>query len=230
MLTAPGSPEAPGFFCLYTNQEICMKRAVFFIDGFNFYHSIANEKSFHRFKWIDYSSLASKFIKANETITQVILFTAYATWNEDKVARHKLYVKILKYHGIEVILGRFQKKDCICRAKCKLPYTSHEEKLTDVNIAVELLKSCVKDDFDVAYLISGDNDLVPALKAVKEICPTKKLNVILPINSKAKSMIKTCNNNGFGYSRIKKKHLESSQLPERITIEGQLYTRPPSWK
>jgi hypothetical protein len=37
--------------------------------------------------------------------------------------------------------------------------TTHHEKMTDVNIAVELLTDAFQDSFDVALLISADGDL-----------------------------------------------------------------------
>lgn len=43
--------------------------------------------------------------------------------------------------------------------------TSYEEKMTDVNIAVELLGDAQDDAFDTAIIISGDSDLTPPVRA-----------------------------------------------------------------
>ena len=37
------------------------------------------------------------------------------------------------------------------------------EKLTDVNLAVDMVDTCHRDEFDVAFVISGDADLCPAV-------------------------------------------------------------------
>ena len=38
-----------------------MEKVIFFIDGFNLYHSLVN-KRFNKYKWIDLSELAKNFI------------------------------------------------------------------------------------------------------------------------------------------------------------------------
>jgi hypothetical protein len=43
-------------------QKNVIEKVIFFIDGFNLYHSIANEKRFNKYKWIDLSELAKNFI------------------------------------------------------------------------------------------------------------------------------------------------------------------------
>ena len=45
---------------------------------------------------------------------------------------------------------------------------SYTEKRVDVNIAVDLVSAAMKDEFDVAYLISADGDFIPAVEAVRK--------------------------------------------------------------
>ena len=47
-----------------------MEKVIFFIDGFNLYHSFAN-KRFNKYKWIDLSELAKNFITKKEHIEEI---------------------------------------------------------------------------------------------------------------------------------------------------------------
>ncbi|MBR2082614.1 MAG: NYN domain-containing protein [Elusimicrobiaceae bacterium] len=50
----------------------------------------------------------------------------------------------------------------------------HEEKLTDVNIAIYLLEIALKNTVDEAVIVSADSDLIPAILAIKRNFPGKK--------------------------------------------------------
>ncbi len=67
-------------------------------------------------------------------------------------------------------MGVFKAKDRACR-NCESAWTDHEEKETDVNIALHLLRDAHQDRFDRALLISGDSDLVPAVRMVRALFP-----------------------------------------------------------
>lgn len=215
------------------------ERATFFIDGFNLYYSIANVPNFQKYKWLNLRSLCEKFKVSSEQIQDVYYFTAYAEWRPKSASRHRVYVAANKSFGCQPVFGKFIKKDRIRLVSCNRPctpsmpkqrcgrkYTSHEEKLTDVNIAVHMLKTCVKDECDSVYMISGDNDLIPALSAVHELCPRVKVRVIIPFNARAYSLIETCKANHFKYQRINENHLKDSILPESIKIGECIYARP----
>jgi uncharacterized LabA/DUF88 family protein len=141
-----------------------------------------------------------------------------------------------------VILGKFQEITRTSRVKCRRPcakgsaqlfcdkpYTAHEEKMTDVNIAVNIIESCVQKSCDAVYLLSGDNDLVPALETAKRLCPGVRIRVLLPINAKAKKLMTACRENSFKYMRVKEHHLAESQFPNSVTIGDKIYSKPSHW-
>ena len=101
-----------------------------------------------------------------DTLEKVILFTAFATWDPGKVARHKLFIRANESVGVEVVYGEFKRKDKHCRV-CKGKYQTFEEKQTDVNIALSLFRLAVTDQYDRAVIVSGDTDLIPSIKAVR---------------------------------------------------------------
>lgn len=107
----------------------------------------------------------------HEELVAVKYFSAYAYWNPQAVARHKKYVKDLKAVGVEVILGQFKKKG---------PNGAHEEKETDINIALNLVLDGVDDRYDTAKLLSVDSDLVAAVREAKQRQPSKNIVIVKP--------------------------------------------------
>ena len=135
-----------------------MARISCFIDGFNLYHALNDNKSlphFRQYKWLDLSKLCHTITSKNDTIANVFYFTAYAKWDEKKVKKHKTYVKALRSKKVQPVFGRFRKKERYCR-QCKNTVTSVEEKQTDVNIAIKLFQEAMTDSYDTAIVLSGD--------------------------------------------------------------------------
>ena len=58
-----------------------------------------------------------------------------------------------------------------------------KEKAADVMLAVEMYKLAVNDEYDDAYLLSGDGDFTPAVKAVRDL--GKKVYCVSPCFSAA---------------------------------------------
>ena len=53
-------------------------------------------------------------------------------------------------------------------SNCGILQQTYEEKMTDVNIAVELLGDAQDDAFDTAIVMSGDGDLASPVRAVRD--------------------------------------------------------------
>lgn len=202
-----------------------MSRIIFFIDGFNLYHALNNERKYHRYKWLDFSKLANAYVSRKDTIVDIYYFTALANWSPDKMQRHKLLLRAQKSRGIKVVYGMFKKVDRKCR-RCHREYQTFEEKMTDVNIAVYLLKLAFQDQYDKAILISGDTDLVPAIETVQQIFPAKEIGVVIPIGRRSEQLKHTCN----FYMKMKEFHLKTCMFEDEIDLgNGQKLIRPPSW-
>ncbi|MGH9861489.1 MAG: NYN domain-containing protein [Candidatus Acidiferrales bacterium] len=92
----------------------------------------------------------------------------------------RLLIRANESAGVRVVFGKLKRRDVRCRL-CGGVFTKPEEKQTDVNIAIELLRLAVADRYDKAILISGDTDLLPAVKAVQTTFPGKQIGVVLPI-------------------------------------------------
>ena len=205
-----------------------MKRILFFVDGFNVYHALDDDPKYHKYKWLDSSTLAKRFVSKQNQIVGIFYFTAYAHWNPAKTARHQLLVRALMATGVKVVFGKFKSRDHECRL-CKGTYSTFEEKQTDVNIAIKLFQSAINNDFDIAIIVSGDSDLTPAIEAVKATFPAKQIGLVVPIGRRAKELTSVCD------FRIKMKemHLKTSQFPDTIVLDPAkniVLQRPPSWR
>ena len=199
-----------------------MTKISFFIDGYNLYHSL---KDFNPdFRWLNLRSLCEKFVKPDEQIQNIYYFTAYATWNQVKMAKHKLYIKALNTVNVETVFGNLKKIQRVCH-ECKKTYNTHEEKQTDVNIAMTLFEDAMKDKFDTAIIISGDSDLVPPIKKISSNFPDKKIGVITPFGRSAKEL----KENSSFKSKITQDHLRNSLFDKKINCGSVVITAPDGW-
>lgn len=203
-----------------------MSRVMFFIDGFNFYHSLKAKKKYHKYLWLNYKALSQCVIRANETISGVLYFSAYPLYDDEKTKRHKIYVSALKSEGVAIVLSNFKDKEKFCN-RCRQWYWTREEKQTDVSVGVYLYREAHFDNYDKAVLVTNDTDLVPAIKVVKQSFPQKKVGVLFPIDRQAAELKQVCD----FWIYTKRQHLKRSQFPERITLpSGVVLKRPPGWK
>ena len=166
-----------------------------------------------------------KFTGKKDELKGVLHFTAYAVWDNEKIKRHKRLVSANRDRGVEVIFGGFRQVTKNCR-QCKKEYRTFEEKRTDVNIAIHLLTNAYKDNYDKAVLISGDSDIIPAVKAVKQAFPKKEISLVIPVGGKAHELAKVVGSS----VRMKEIHLKTSQLPNTVTRKnGVVLQRPKEW-
>lgn len=199
------------------------KRAIVYIDGFNFYYGIRTlNKS--EFKWLDVQKLAESFCNAGTKLVAVKYFTAKISG--DKRYRQIRYLQALTLEcpKLEILYGNFLPKRWTCR-KCNHYTETFEEKKTDVNIACELLTDAYEENFDVAYLVSGDSDLVTPVERV--VADNKKLIVACPPERKSKQLNKVASN----CFSINKKRIQQCLLPQDVmTKKGTKLSIPKEWQ
>lgn len=158
------------------------QRVVCFVDGFNLYHSIVKLKNPY-LKWLNLWSLASVFVpKQTHELCDVYYFSSYANWLPQSKRRHQAYVKALTAFNVKTIKGKFKDKDRKCPS-CAHRWVAHEEKETDVNIALEMLNQAYQNKYNVALLISNDSDLAPAIKMIRTNFSSKLITTIAPPHS-----------------------------------------------
>lgn len=199
---------------------------MFFLDGFNVYHSLKGNPEYHKYLWLDFRILAERFKRKQDTISGIYYFSAYATWKPHSMKRHRMLVDALKSRGVNVVMGKFKEKDRYCK-KCGASFKAREEKQTDVNIAVYLFKEALANSYDTAIIMTNDTDLVPAIEGLKSVYPWKKVGILFPIDRWAKELKDACD----FWRIVERKDLSKSQFPEQVLLPSDIIvTRPQSWK
>lgn len=231
------------------NKERALTASVF-IDGFNVYFALKDypDKSiyFNKYKWLNYRSLAQKFLPPYCSVVSVKYFTAITKWDSQKKNRHTLYIKALETVGVETIKGnyintsknvviecpsskkQFNTRDGLINGYVKKGYL-FEEKKTDVNIAVHMIKSAISGNNDIILLFSNDTDFIPVFQAIKEINNKIQLKVVTPIGETHNDFISTLTKNNC--KKLKEIHLKNSLLNDPITLKsGTQIHCPKQWK
>lgn len=124
---------------------------------------------------------------------------------------------------LTIIEGHFLEKGSNCH-NCGYFNQTYEEKKTDVNIACEMLADAYEDRLDIAFLVSGDSDLVPPVKKV--IAKGKAVIVASPPKRKSQEL----NQTATGTFNINTKRLKMCLLPTEITTKKSKITMPKAWR
>jgi len=170
-----------------------LDKVSFFIDGFNVFHSLKDNRKFNKYLWLDYKSFLERYVRKKDQLADIYYFSAYAYWRPDSVKKHRMLIDAWKHTGVKPVLGNFKEKDRFC-VNCKAYSKVHEEKQTDVNIAIYLIKEDYENNFDTAILVANDTDLVPAIDMVKETFPNKKVGGSFPHRQ---MVFRTCTSMSF---------------------------------
>lgn len=202
-----------------------MTRVAAYIDGYNLYYGLRDEQ-LKRFYWLNLQKLSQQFLKPGQTLVETKYFTTIVKFPDDKRRRQQVFLEALQtLPNFTIYYGHFLSDALTCR-NCGYSYTTHHEKMTDVNIAVELLKDAFQDRFDRAFLISADSDLVSPIRTVQQLFPEKKVISIFP-PGRFSSALKTIS---AGTLRVGRSELTKSVFPEEVAKDGIILKRPESWR
>ncbi len=203
-----------------------MKKVSVLIDGFNLYHAIEKLNKPH-LKWVNVVKLAECFIDPlHEEIYRVLFFTASPKHTPLKVQiKHEFYTKELMQHGVQVVEGKFKQKFIDFRHNGEMHQKkTHEEKETDVNLALAILEDAYEHISDKLLVITNDSDISPAIRMARKKNTNLKINVITPpfdikranydLMEAAGSVNRNKKGQVYFQTRfIKEIHLERSLLP-----------------
>lgn len=213
-----------------------LPRVMFFVDGFNLYHSIERaQKSAvpHPLKWLDLTALGIAhlyMLSTTATLAGVHYFTAYADHlaltDPDKIARHRAYVRALTATGVTVHFGHFKPKDIVVR-ETGAATRIWQEKATDVSIVVQVFAHAARDAFDTAVIVSGDADYAPAVPVFHELFPKKRLLFAFPYDRKNKELARAAPES-FTLSR---ESYARCQFTEAVRLpSGKFVVCPLAWR
>jgi 6-hydroxy-3-succinoylpyridine 3-monooxygenase len=213
------------------------KRSIIYIDGFNFYYGMLIDRP--DLKWINYQRLA-ELLRPDDDIVHVRLFTAMVdkkkAVSEKRDRQQRLWAALKTQPKITLTEGKFAQRDRTCLVPtCHNPerkFTALEEKQTDVNIALQVVRDVQTLAPDIVVIMSGDIDLLPALDVIMSIDKKVRPVIYIPVHEE---ILKYRRKDEFmKYSEavkpIPEKYLRQAQFPPQVPLaNGNFVERPQGW-
>ncbi len=202
------------------------QRVIAYIDGFNLYYGLKSQ-GWRRYYWLDVATLCGALLQNGQQLTRTKYFTARIASPPDTHIRQRDYLEALQTRpDLEIFFGQYLVKTRTCRT-CGVVDNISEEKMTDVNIAVQILSDAFRDQYDTALIISGDSDLVPPIREVRRLFPEKRILVGFP-PGRSSYNLKTA---ASAYFSIGRGRIAGSQLPQTVTKnDGTTLACPARWR
>lgn len=199
-----------------------------YVDGFNLYFGLRS-KQWRRYYWLDLIALSNALLKPDQDLQQVHFFTSRIRTNAHNTAdvqRQTTYLEALDtLPQVRTQYGHYLEKRKQCHS-CGAHWKDYEEKMTDVNIAVQMLSDAFADRFDTALLLSADSDLTAPVKHLRAMFPHKRVIAIFPPMRKSFELEKSAN----AAFTLGEANLRQSQLPNTVTrADGYPLQRPTHW-
>jgi uncharacterized LabA/DUF88 family protein len=216
-------------------------RTIVYIDGFNLYYR-ALKGTPH--KWLDIEALSRASLPSKCVIERVNYYTAHISGRTDLTApaRQHKYLRALstlpntfihygnfqitqKWAGL-VPPPRFQPAISLPAGLCPdVAYVwKTEEKGSDVNLGVHLVRDAMKGLFDLAAVLTNDTDLVEPIRIVTQEAGLP-VTLLSPIAKPATSLVKAAT-----AVRHISPYIGPCQLPDSITLgNGRVISKPDSW-
>lgn len=228
-------------------------RAIFYIDGFNFYYLRTKQQP--QFKWLNLKLLADQIVSTGTSVVAVKYYTASVSGKIDPDAPRRqqaLFSALSTLPEVNIFKGRFLYSEkwagLVHPPQAKpdgyiwntpppevVKVRKSEEKGSDVNLGVHLVRDAFIDAFDIAYVLTNDTDLVEPLRIVKEeigkkVCivapcrPVAKKGAVIPIPAPSLLAVSSF------VHYVDDKELLASQFPNSVYRPGKKpVIKPPSW-
>jgi NYN domain len=216
-------------------------RTIVYIDGFNLYYRALKGTSH---KWLDIAAMSAAALPANCQITAINYYTAHISGRVDPSAprRQHAYLRaIATLPKVAIHFGNFlvsQKwaglvqppdfRPTFVLPPAAAPEVAYvwktEEKGSDVNLGVHLVRDAFQGRFDVAAVLTNDTDLVEPVRIV-----TQELNLLVtlltPTTQPAVSLMRVATS-----VRHIKPYIGPCQLPDSIPVPGKKpIAKPVEW-
>jgi uncharacterized LabA/DUF88 family protein len=203
------------------------ERVISYIDGFNLYFGIKASDSRHHL-WLDLVALSQNLSMPFQDIVEVKYFSSRISGPGSKQQRQSTYLDALGTLDktvFKMFFGKYQDEPQKCRL-CGGEDTVSHEKMTDVNIAVEMMRDAFQGRFDTALLISADADLCPPVRAIRTLFPEKRVVVGFPPSRRSSELGNAASNHFV----VGPGSLAKSQFPIEVTTQsGIILRKPESW-
>lgn len=150
-----------------------VERVSIFIDGSNLYHNLKRYEIMIRFEDL------IKKLETKREIVSIFYYTALLDegYDPERYKKHKEFLdKIKQIPNFNVVLCNLKK------IILKDGTIDYQIKGDDIYLATDLIKGAYEDLYDVAIIVSGDEDFVPAIKLTQKN-KKKVINAFFPKSS-----------------------------------------------
>jgi uncharacterized LabA/DUF88 family protein len=201
------------------------EKVIAYIDGFNLYFGLC-DRGWRRYLWLDLPAMCRSLLKSHQELVGVKYFTTRVDHPPDSVKRQTVFLDALTARGeVEIIYGKFTYPSKQCD-DCGQSRPRRTEKQTDVKIALHMVRDAYGEQFDMGLLISGDSDLVPAVKEIELACPGRRVLVVSPPKRRSDELSSAASASFV----LGRKHLADSQLPSLVLgRDGFALCQPVEW-
>ncbi|MDF7670135.1 NYN domain-containing protein [Orbaceae bacterium ESL0721] len=221
-----------------------MSRTIVYVDGFNLYYRALKKTPY---KWLDLYTLCVNSLPKDINVVAVNFYTARisARLDPNSPRDQNTYLSALKTNPkITIHYGSFNvhnvkmyltqpielspiPNQVIIPNPLYAKVVKTEEKGSDVNLGVHLVRDAFMGKFDHAAVITNDSDLAEPLRIVTQEA-NLSLTLLTPVKKEifiAKSLKNVVTN-----TRFIDQHIPNSQFPNQIKIaNGTTITKPKSW-
>lgn len=224
-------------------------RVMVYIDGFNLYYRALKGT---KHKWLDLGALCQSILTKTPNVVGINYYTAKVKQLDPSFTDQQdqeEYLRALKtIPNLKIHYGNFQVTTKKMRLNSPLwlkpdffpsvDLASHsvlpefaeviktEEKGSDVNLGVHLVRDAFQNKFDIAAVITNDTDLKEPLRIVTQESK-KKVVLLSPVSNPAGSLKKVVTGSPLF---INESHLRRSQFPDPcIDRNGRELHKPSDW-
>ena len=206
-----------------------MNKVIAYVDGFNLYFGL-RDRGWRKYYWLDLETLSKRLLKRHQKLEAIHYFTSrirYHRNNQASVDRQAIYLDALNtLDSVSLHFGHYLEKPRQCHS-CGSKWVSHEEKMTDVNIATQLVSDAFEDRFDTALLLSADSDLTTPVRLVLDRFPNKRIVVVQPPRRRSVEL----GSAATACFTVGEANLRRSQFPDFIArADGFALRRPSHWR
>jgi len=209
-----------------------------YIDGFNLYYGSLRGTSY---KWLDLSLLC-QYLLPDVCIHRIRYFTARVSpspHDPGATTRQNTYLRALRtLPNLTIHLGHFVRWPRLMPQfplaypnGASLPQAVQvqktEEKGSDVNLGVYLVRDCFMRDFDEAVVVSNDSDLCEAVRIVVQDGGCHVTTVNPHRRNRASRELMAVSTSTI--HRINPSVIRRSQFPEQLKDAVGTFHRPASW-
>ena len=182
-------------------------------------------------KWVDLRKMSERLFPRDE-INQIKYFTARVSArprDPDQPIRQATYFRALEtIDNLEIIEGRFLTKPVemplASNPKKMATVIKTEEKGSDVNLAVHMLRDGFNSEYELAVMVSNDSDLLEPMRIVQN---ELKLPVGL-VNPQKKASFHLKQEAHF-IKHIRPNILKASQFPTSLKDKHGTIKKPADW-